>query len=561
MPQACKNCATPFECSSLDLDFLKRISPTIDGETYEIPAPSLCPSCRLQRRLAHRNQIYVSLLRSETTTQRLFTMYFGSPPFPIISNQEWWDEIGWSPEQHGRDFDFSRPFFEQWAELRDSVPRPALNSISGTIENSEYCNNCGWLKNCYFCFDADRSRDCMYLENLADCVDCIDCTATLNCELCYDCAGCSKCYNLQSSLNCVECSDSFYLKNCRGCSSCFGCMNLHRATYCFFNQQLTEEAYREQLLRLNLTSWSERGTWQRRADDLFRGLPMPHLVGTRIENCNGNHIHSSRNVHNSYFITSAEDVRHCDIVKSGGRDLQDSTIAFGTPELMLETCICGLHVSRLCFCYNCWDGAHDLFYCDTAHGAQHCFGTVCMRKRSYCILNKQYSKEEYYRLLPLIINHMRKTGEWGEYFPMKLSPWPYNLSFASRYFPLTESGARGQGLAWLELPLPEVSSACATAASLPDGLPETNAAIIARCEVSGKVFRITSEEIRRLRQLKAPLPRVAYDVRMNERSARCGGLQLKQRTCSRSGQGISTVYGEREEPVVFDREVWEKDFA
>jgi len=30
----------------------------------------------------------------------------------------------------------------------------------------------------------------------------------------------------------------------------------------------------------------------------------------------------------------------------------------------------------------------------------------------YCILNKQYSKEEYEELVPKIIEHMQKTGEW-----------------------------------------------------------------------------------------------------------------------------------------------------
>ena len=76
-------------------------------------------------------------------------------------------------------------------------------------------------------------------------------------------------------------------------------------------------------------------------------------------------------------------------------------------------------------------------YCLFSHNINQCFGCVCLKNQSYCIFNKQYTKEEYEILVPRIIEHMMKTGEWGEFFPSSLSPFGYNETVAMEYFPMT----------------------------------------------------------------------------------------------------------------------------
>lgn len=237
----------------------------------------------------------------------------------------------------------------------------------------------------------------------------------------------------------------------------------------------------------------------------------------------------------------------------------DCTISFVAPELLYECAICGLSVQRLAFCYNCWDGASDLLYCDTSHGSKNCFGCVCLRKREFCILNKRYSQSDYFPLLTRILGHMKDTGEWGEFFPMNLSPWPYNLSYAARYYPLSRESVSREGLHWLERE--DVHDPEAAIGDVPDKLPNTDAPLTVRSASSGKLFRITAEEIKRLRVFRAPLPRLAYDERMNERAKRCGGLKLQERICERSGKRIATVYSASEAPNVWDKEIFDKEFA
>ena len=67
---------------------------------------------------------------------------------------------------------------------------------------------------------------------------------------------------------------------------------------------------------------------------------------------------------------------------------------------------------------------------------------VNMHYEKNCILNKEYSQHEWEKNVVKIIDHMRSTEEWGEFFPHKISPFGYNETVAQEYFPMTEEGVR-----------------------------------------------------------------------------------------------------------------------
>jgi hypothetical protein len=90
---------------------------------------------------------------------------------------------------------------------------------------------------------------------------------------------------------------------------------------------------------------------------------------------------------------------------------------------------------------------------------QNIFGCVGLKKRQYCIFNKQYIKEEYFKLRSEIIKHMNnnpyidKKGNvyrYGEFFPIEKSPTPYNETTAQEFFPLTKDQATKMGYKWKE---------------------------------------------------------------------------------------------------------------
>jgi hypothetical protein len=550
----CVQCNENFVIGDDEQEFLKQMAFKVGEQLIDVPLPTHCPICRLQRRLSFRNQIYVSRVRS-LNGEMLFSQFIGTPQFPVITNKAWWDEDGWSPEQYGQEYDFNRTFFEQWHELSKKVPRPAINGVQS--ENSDYCNNAGDLKNCYFVFDAGNIEDSLYCEGAADSRCCVDCTVIVNCELCYDCVACTRCYDLQSSLQCTDCSESFFLKECKSCKHCFGCVNLRRREYCIFNKQVTKEEYDRFISSLSLSSYRERQRIHAQVQRFWNSAPQPHLSGSMIERCTGNHILNAKDVDESFFVQKSEGLRYCMNISYDAKNCQDYFCWGEGAELLYECGVTGGSVFHLAFCWDCWYGARDLLYCLSCHGSANCFGCISARKKEYMILNKQYSQHEYEELLPRIIEHMTKTGEWGEAFPMHLSPVPYNLSLAQRYFPLSEGDCKIKGLRYELLSDSSVANAL-EGLQLTDGLPQSDETLTVCSTESKRHFRITKQELQWYRKFNVPLPRTTYFERMEARAKLLGPVRLLERRCEKSGILIKTVH---KDGVVWDREIFEKEIV
>jgi hypothetical protein len=79
-------------------------------------------------------------------------MYSPDKKYRVYEQKFWWSD-NWNPLDYGKDFDFSRPFFEQFDELYKKVPLISLWNINA--ENSEYNNNCFSLKDSYMSFNSD----------------------------------------------------------------------------------------------------------------------------------------------------------------------------------------------------------------------------------------------------------------------------------------------------------------------------------------------------------------------------------------------------------------------
>lgn len=88
-------------------------------------------------------------------------------------------------------------------------------------------------------------------------------------------------------------------------------------------------------------------------------------------------------------------------------------------------------------CHEIGDGVYGLLFSDQIVGGlknvyyskmcvnngEHLFGCCGLKKAHHCIFNKAYSISEYETLCSKIVDHMKSTGEWGEFFPHELSPF------------------------------------------------------------------------------------------------------------------------------------------
>ena len=110
----------------------------------------------------------------------------------------YWNSDAWDATAYGKEYDLSRPFFEQLRELIYTVPFPS-KGMQRCI-NSDYSNQCDDMKNAYLCFNATYMEDCAYCISGSNLKRCFDMTSCYNDEFCYENVRVDKSYNTVGSV-------------------------------------------------------------------------------------------------------------------------------------------------------------------------------------------------------------------------------------------------------------------------------------------------------------------------------------------------------------------------
>ncbi|MFH0819088.1 MAG: hypothetical protein V1898_03795 [Patescibacteria group bacterium] len=528
----CKNCQQLFEICSEDNEFYQKIN---------VPIPTFCPSCRQQRRLAWRNERTLFQRQCSATGKLIISMYQAETPFPVYDHFYYFSDE-WDPLTYGREFDFSRPFFEQFHDLQMVVPRMKNYSISN--ENAEYGNLSSWNKNCYMMFESDNNEDSLYSEYSFRCKDIVDTSYAKECEFCYECVDIMKCYNLWYSFNCKNCYDSYFLKNCTGCNNCFACINLINKKYCFFNEELTQAEYEKKTQEINLNTVNGIFEIQMKFLDFTKRFPHPFMNGFQNENCTGDNLNNSKNAH---FCFNCSEINNSKYIY-GSERIKDSydIDTYGGAEGCQQVYECqsvGRGSFNVAFGSNVYQNISDSQYCDICANSKNIFGCISLRNNENCILNKQYSKHDFQDLRTKIIDHMHKTGEWGEFFPIKYSPFPYNETMAQIYYPLTKDQAIQKGYFWRDKDQKEYQI-------------QQDVQV---CIATGKVFRLQKAELEFYKKNNIPLPNKHPDVRYQERMTLRNPQKLWSRNCNKCAKKIMTSYAPDRVEIIYCKECYLKE--
>src|SRR3989339_762302 len=190
----CTQCHQSFTPAPAEVEFLKRIN---------LPLPTLCPTCRRQWRFAWRNERTLYHRTCDLTGKQIISIYSPHSPYKVYDQNEWHTDK-WDAMEYGRDFDFNRPFFDQFNELMLDAPKTSM--FSSRNENSDYTNGAQQDKNCYMIFVSDHNQDCYYSYAIDSCTDCTECLNCYKSTLCIECIDCSNSYNLAFSEKSHNCS-------------------------------------------------------------------------------------------------------------------------------------------------------------------------------------------------------------------------------------------------------------------------------------------------------------------------------------------------------------------
>jgi len=357
----------------------------------------------------------------------------------VLPDNEWFQK---DFSEYGREVELKRAFFEQFYDLVRTVPVPAYYNYVAP-ENSIAFISLG-DQDSYFVI-ACKSKRTFYGSNAFDVEDTAEVMFSKNVQNSYNVIRSEKIYNCLFVREAYECTDSSFLFDCRNCEHCFGATNKRHAKYLWFNEQLSKEEWEKRRAQVDLSSSSVRIEYEKKFADLVNASVWP-------ENFN---LNTDKNA--GEYVTDASDIVHGYNVCPGSQSVH--YVNHATPVASRDSYICaGIYGSSDCYyglgfgmcsnvkyslCVN--TNGIDLEYCNSCYDCEHCFACVGLRRKKFCLFNKQYSEEEYWRLVDELKCAMLERGEYGEFPLMNFSSQYWKNSGSVQLYGATEEECRKMG--------------------------------------------------------------------------------------------------------------------
>jgi hypothetical protein len=536
--KSCQNCKNDFVIESDDFLFYEKM---------KVPSPTFCPQCRLVRRLARRNERTFHPRKCEKCDKQTIAIFSEDSGIHVYCSPCWWGD-DWDALEYHIDFDESRPVLTQINELFQLVPQMNLHGLYQTKVNSDYAHMASWLKNCYMVTYSDYCENVIYGSFVNHSKDSVDNLMGGKLELCYDTINCSQCYRTFFSVDCKSCTDVWFSKNCTGCTNCFGCVNLKNQSYCIFNESYSKEEYEQKLKELYPTTQEMIIQMHEKMETLSQNLPQKYIHGWRNIGSSGDYLNDTKNAKYCFIGFNLEDCKYCSFVTGKMTDTYDF-INFGeSSSLMYEVLQGGDQCQNLRMSQFVITNCRNLEYCFFCIGCQDCFGCVGLKKKKYCIFNKQYTKEEYFELREKLIKHMNDLPyidqqglvyKYGEFFPAETSPFGYNETTAQELFPLTREEAISKGYVWRESGKRNYQTTI-DAKDLPkiEEVSDDLTDQIIACKHNGlckdqctSAYKLTSAELEFYKRMNLPLPHLCPNCRHARRLQYRNPMMLWNRSC------------------------------
>lgn len=529
--RTCQNCKQDFTIEPDEFGLFEKV---------HVPPPTFCPDCRAQRRLVWRNNISLYSGVCELCKKSVITTYAPDSGIIIYCNKCWWSDK-WDPMSYGADYDFSKPFFEQFKELMHRTPHIAIVNDDGIASlNSEYTYDNWFAKNCYMVFSGWRSENSMYSFYILAGKDIMDCfSLTEKNDWVYECTDCERCYQVKNSQFAIACTDSQFLYDCRSSNNCFMCAGLRNRKYCFKNEEYSKEDYEKIVAEYRLDTWEGAQRAQKEYDEFILSYPRKYAYIVQCLNSTGDIISNCKNSKACFNASGAENCRYYDY-GIGAKDSQDFSMSGELSECYEGAVLDHSQQNRFgVFTVK----SQDVRYTQHCHSSKYLFGCVSIRNGKYCILNKQYTKEEYEVLVPQIIAHMNdmpyidalgREYRYGEFFPIELSPFGYNETIAHGRFPLTKEVAISNGYPWQDSQQRTTGKETVKPEDIPKTISEIPDAFtkeVLACTLCGRNYKIVPQELTFLRKMNLPIPQWCFHCRHAARNERRNPFTLWHRAC------------------------------
>jgi hypothetical protein len=563
--QTCRQCQSSFEITDADRAFYKKVGPKIGNQKFPIPEPTLCPPCREQLRLTWKNERRLYHRTCDLCDKKMISIFSpdlpsgrAGEPFTVYCMECWWSDK-WDTMDYGQDYDPSRSFFDQFKNLLLKVPKQALHQ-NNNAENCEYTTSTTSNRNCYLISSSGFNEDCYYGIFMPRNKNCIDSLHVMNSEKCYECADSDGGYNLFWCQNTKDCNDSKFLYDCHGGRDCFFSYGLRNKQYVFRNEQLSKEEYEKKLAEIDFSSHQTIEALKKEFKTFCQGHARLYYDGQHNENVvASDHVFNSKNASRCFDCNYLEDCKFCGWYNESKDSYDVYSFGYGN-ELCYNSMEIGTNATNTLMSISCWGNVSDIMYCFAVHASRYLFGCSGLKQKKYCVLNKQYTKEEYEKLVPQIIKQMQSDGEWGEFPPASFSHFAYNETMSVDFYPMEREEVLARNWQWKD-DVDEVPNVEKTipAARLPDNtadIPDDIVNWAIECEASGRPFKILAQELKFYRENNLPIPRRHPDERHKRRLSLRNPRKVHDRQCDKCQAPLQTTYPPNSPEVIYCEECY-----
>ena len=518
MQKVCKTCKKDFEIRKEDLIFYEQVK--------TVP-PLHCPDCRAMRRLAFRNERTFYKRPCDLCKKDMISLYPKDSKYKIYCNECWWSDK-WDPKSFAQDYDPNKTFFEQYQELQNKVPRLSLMNLNAV--RTEYANGTSDNKDSYLIFAGEYNENCLYCRLVQKCKGCVDCAFIHVSELCYECIDVRECFKCMYCEQCQSSTDLIFCYNMRNSNNCIFCTNGRNISNAILNVKYTKEKYNKKKAEI-FSSYESIEQAKKDYTDLKSKTMVKYASATKCHNVTGDYLH---NCYDGVRVFDTTGTKNCSYMADAEEsiDSQDCNNFYYKNELCYDM----MGILQSSKCKNC----AFVFYCNEVEYSENChnltsaIGCNAIRKGQYMIFNKEYTKEDFYKIKKQIEEQMRNDGTYGQFFPPELAPFGFNETLGYDYYPVTEQEAKKNGFLWQNQTTGTYGKETIKEKDIPQTIGEVTENILDEilvCKDCKKNFRITKGELDFYKRMNIPLPHKDFECRYKDKMKKRNPRKLWHRSC------------------------------
>jgi len=321
---------------------------------------------------------------------------------------------------------YSGDFLQDFSKLftHTQLP-PIIQAFENT--NCEFADHVYGAKNAYLSFMvAYNSENILYSYHIKEnCINILNSVMARNgSNNVYFGMGIINGYNIFFSKFIFDSSDIRFSTNLMWCSECLFCNNLQNQSYCIENKQYTKEEYMQQ--KEKLLRQKERFLWW------YLKLPVEWDNFASID-AHGSFVIESEQAENSYMWYHLKNTRNTVLVWGTWwvKNAFDALV-WWSPSAgdCYGTCHCGGNSMNAYSTYCLFGWCTNSYYSYFLEACSNCLGCIGLKNKSFCILNTQYTKEEWFEKANEIFAQMDKDWTLGKYLPATMNPFYFNDTLA-----------------------------------------------------------------------------------------------------------------------------------